>query len=233
MQESIERFFEIHTQLEQSEKKRRREKRREEKSTNAYRWGNRIFWWALCAPAILSIVVGGVAWIGDWREMFIYSWILLGISYLTVLVSPLLGSWLYRSALRRVYQAPFSNLLSINVKIPMQIDGRYLDVFCELPVATLQLGALELKSERASFEKRTTMFAGAIEKIGILPGLLAFMTTLPKLDAQPEWVYALAYATIVVMPLYVFVQMLLVRYDRMIALTELAIERKKYLSAQV
>ncbi|MFC6300505.1 hypothetical protein GNF76_24595 [Pseudomonas sp. CCM 7893] len=227
MQEEIERFFEIHAALEQAEKDRHRVKRQEAKSTAAYRLSNHVFWWALCAPAALSIAVGVVAWLGEWRELFILSWTLLGISYLTILLSPLLGAWLYRSALKNTYRAPFSNLLNINVKVPMQTDGQYLDSFCELSAATLKLGVLELKSERASFERRTTMVAGPIEKIGILPGLLAFMTAIPKLDSQPDWVYALAYSTILVIPLCIFVQVSLVRYERMIALTELAIDRKK------
>lgn len=118
----------------------------------------------------------------------------------------------------------------------MQVDAQYLPELAALSRETLKLGALELKSERSGFEKRTYMVTGALEKVGIFPGSLALfigISTLIKtldgagISARMDWVFSVAVANVFFFFMCGYVQMMLVQYDRMIALTELAIELKK------
>ena len=118
----------------------------------------------------------------------------------------------------------------------MQIDADYLPHLTALPRETLKLGALELKSERSSFEKRTYLVTGALEKLGIFPGIIALFAgcvainkvlTEAGITASPQhWAFVVATASL----FYImcgYVHMTCVRYDRVIALTELALACKK------
>lgn len=224
MQTETQHFLKILADIEHTEKDRRKQIRTQEKSTVAYRLGTKIFWIGVITPAILSVLLLAALWLGAPSWLGYLSIILLALSYMVILLYPFVGAWLYRVKLKAIYRAPFAHLLSLNVENPMQVDGLYLPQLNNLARTTLQLGVVELKNERNSFERRMSLLAGSIEKLGILPGLLALFATLPKLGAQPDWVYAIAYANIPLFLFSILVHTSLIRYDRMIALTELAIQ---------
>ena len=228
MQLETKNLFKILSDIEQAEKKRSQQKKAQEKSTSAYRVGMRVFWWGIIAPNILAILLAAlVALLSAPRWLLFCSISLLLLSYLAIFLYPLLGAWLYRGSIKAFCSAPFSRLLSFNVEPPMEVDMAHFPELVNLPPLPLQLGILELKSERASFEKRLSLLSGQVDKIGLIPGLLATLATIAKLGDQPSWVYALAYATV---PLFLFaftVHMTLIRYDRMIALLELALQHQE------
>ena len=226
MQTETQRFLKILADIEHTEKDRRKQVRTQEKSTVAYRLGTKIFWIGVLTPAVFSLLLSTALWLGAPAWLGYLSIILLALSYVTILLYPFVGAWLYRGKLKAIYRAPFAHLLSLNVENPMLVDSLYLPQLNILEKTTLQLGVIELKSERNSFERRMSLLAGSIEKLGILPGLLALFATLPKLGAQPDWVYAIAYANIPLFLFSILVHMSLIRYDRMIALTELAIQHQ-------
>ena len=84
---------------------------------------------------------------------------------------------------------------------------------------------------------RTYIVTGALDKVGIFPGLLALfvgLSTLAKtltdaaiLTSRLDWMFAVAVANIFFYFMCGYSQVMLMRYDRMIALTELALERKQ------
>lgn len=231
-----EKYIRIKAQIEQAYKQTVRISRNQRKTNRNYRLETQYFWFAMISPSVVAVLLAilGKSIVAHW--MFNVSWVLIAMSYLALFLYPFVGMLLYRHSLKKVISAPFASLLEWNVKTVMQIDAQYLPELAALSRETLKLGALELKSERNGFEKRTYMVVGALEKVGIFPGFLALfigISTLIKtldgagISARMDWVFAVAVANVFFFFMCGYVQMMLVQYDRMIALTELAIELKK------
>ena len=231
-----EKYIRSKAQIEQAYKQTVRISRNQRKTNRNYRLETLYFWSAIISPSVVAVLLAilGKSIVAHW--MFNVSWVLIAMSYLALFLYPFVGVLLYRHSLKKVISAPFASLLEWNVKTVMQIDAQYLPELSALSRETLKLGALELKSERNGFEKRTYMLVGALEKVGIFPGFLALfigISTLIKtldgagISARMDWVFAVAAANVFFFFMCGYVQMMLVQYDRMIALTELAIELKK------
>ncbi len=235
MTTEIEKYLQINAEIEQTYKQALRSKRQQSREGKDARMDRAYFWFALVGPSILAIPL---TIIGKWTHAY---WLynvsagLIAVSYLAMFFYPLLGVLLYRDSLKKVFTAPFANLLELNVKTLMQVEARYLPQLAALSRETLKLGALELKSERDSLEKRTHMVTGALEKVGILPGLLALVVALSSLDTMlvsvgitehMEWLLAIAAINTFFFVMCCYVQFIIVRYERMIALTELAVDCK-------
>lgn len=231
-----DKYIRIKAQIEQAYKQTVRISRNQRKTNRNYRLETQYFWLAMISPSVVAVLLAilGKSIAVHW--LFNISWVLIAMSYLALFLYPFVGVLLYRDSLKKVISAPFASLLEWNVKTVMQIDAQYLPELTALSRETLRLGALELKSERSGFEKRTYMVVGALEKVGIFPGFLALfigISTLIKtldgagISARMDWVFAVAVANVFFFFMCGYVQMMLVQYDRMIALTELAIELKK------
>ncbi|AZF38402.1 hypothetical protein C4J88_3637 [Pseudomonas sp. R4-39-08] len=237
MTAEIEKYLQINAEIERTYKQTVRSNRKQSQAGKDARLDRGYFWFALVGPSILSIPL---TIIGKWTQaywLYNVSWGLIAISYLAMFFYPLLGVLLYRHSLIKIFTAPFANLLEWNVKTLMQVEARYLPELAALSRETLKLGALELKSERDSLERRTHMVTGALEKVGILPGLLALAVALSSLDtmlasvgitAHTEWLLAIAATNTFFFVLCCYVQFMIVRYERMIALTELAVDCKDW-----
>ncbi|MBD8097999.1 hypothetical protein IFR08_07380 [Pseudomonas fluorescens] len=235
MSAEIEKYLQINAEIERSYKQALRNKRQQTRAGKDARLDTAYFRFALVGPSVLAIPL---TIIGKWAQAY---WLynvsagLIAVSYLAMFFYPLLGVLLYRHSLKKAITAPFANLLELNVKTLMQVEARYLPDLAALSRETLKLGALELKSERDSLEKRTHMVTGALEKVGTLPGLLALIVALSSLDdmlvrvgiaERTEWLLAIAATNTFFFVMCCYVQFMIVRYERMIALTELAVDCK-------
>ncbi|MGV6396656.1 hypothetical protein ACTUVN_002092 [Pseudomonas caspiana] len=237
MTNEIDTYLQIKADIEQDYKQTVKANREQDKSGSAEKIGFRVFWFGMVAPSILAVLIAPLGLIEGWRWVFNVSWGLIALSYLILFIYPFLGLWLYRDSLKKLVSSPFACLLEWNVKTVMQVDARHLPRLVALSRDTLKLGALELKNERNSFERRTYIVTGALDKVGIFPGLLALfvgLSTLAKtltdaaiLTSRLDWMFAVAVANIFFYFMCGYSQVMLMRYDRMIALTELALERKQ------
>ena len=93
----------------------------------------------------------------------------------------------------------------------------------------LEISLIEMKAERAAFEKRVALIVGMMDKVGLLPGIVAIFVSLPKIKAiDIDWVLAIAYA----MPFLYFMGLwshyLMSKMSRHISLMEYALEQKKH-----
>lgn len=230
-----QKYLDIISEIEHAYRQTVRANRRQYQASRNYRFTTRYFWFAMISPSVVAVLLAMFGKATGYFWLFNVSWVLVAVSYLSLLCYPVMGVILYRHSLVKVFSAPFTNLLECNVKEILEIDAQFLPRLAALSRGTLRLGALELKSERSSFEKRTYMVTGALEKVGIFPGALALFVGISALikalnevgvTARMDWVFAVAVANIFFFIMCVFVQMMLVKYDRIIALTELAIEEK-------
>ncbi len=157
--------------------------------------------------------------------------LMLLVLYLASLAHPFLLAWVHRKALSKAANNPFELLLG-NASTTASVDSLLIPKLLRSPIEDIELLALELKAEKEFFERRLSLVVGSIEKIGLAPGLLAAGISLSNIKSiQSEWVVALAYATPL---LYLFGasgHFLLMRLDRMVKVTELALARKKALTS--
>lgn len=151
---------------------------------------------------------------------------LLLLLYLTIPAIQIYRVYRYRSKIKRSFLLPLCESLNLNVKTELSVDGMFFPLLKELTTEELQLGLLEIKNEREFLEKRMNLLIGPIDKLGILPGIVATITALTKIPENYNWISAIAYGYMVLSFLSLFFYQLIMRYERMIALTELALESK-------
>ena len=151
--------------------------------------------------------------------------LILLLSYITFFLQPFVMMWFNRGVIIKVFTNPLSIFLD-NSKATAYNDLFAISRLSSKPVENLRFLKLELEAERTSLEKRVSLISGAIEKVGLIPGLLALIVTIGKLGGeQPSWVYGVAYS----IPIFYFIStaihMQVSKLERMEALVEEAIER--------
>lgn len=236
MTHEVDKYLQIKAEIELAYNNVVKEKRKQDKTSHAEKTGLKVFWLGIIAPPILALLLAPISIMNGMGWMVYVCWSLLAIAGVTLVCFPILGIWLYRNSLLKFKANPVGCQLEWNIKTIMHVDAHYLPQLIALPTETLRLGALELKNECSSLEKRAHIVTGALEKVGIFPGALALLVGLAgvvKVLADAEIKISIMYWVMVVGAATIFYimcgysQMTRVRYERLIALTELAIERKK------
>lgn len=130
---------------------------------------------------------------------------------------------------RRLFRLPFNRAINLNVKSVYCSDKKYLKQLILLDVSELKFGYLELNSEYEYFKKRINLVIGPIDKLGILPGLIATVGVLPNtIEAFGinYWVSIFSYAYIGLIIFSLFFYDTVAKYERMLSLTKFVIESK-------
>lgn len=174
----------------------------------------------------LSIVLALLNYAFEYKTLLLYSLILLIISYCVLIITPFISAYQNRSKIKKSFSLPFSSAINQNVKKEFIIDQRYLPKLIALDKKELELGLLEIKHERNFLEKRILLITGPVDKLGILPGIISTLAATTKLSAPNGWLIGITYGYIALVILSLFFYQTMMRYDRMIALTELAISKK-------
>lgn len=237
MSNEIEKYLHIKARIEQADKHVVDTLRQEHSASRRLQMGTKRFWFCVLAPLFLAVLIALAGLLEPMRWIYYASWGLIAVSYGALFVYPVLCIGRYRDSVRNVLTAPFASLAGINVRTRLLIDEQFLPLLTALSSHTLALGVLELKNERSGFERRLRLATGVLQNIGIVPGLLALSAGLISLCKTLlgmgsfviylDWVFTLAAVNLFLYLLCGYAQTVLTRDDRMIALTELAIERKK------
>lgn len=195
--------------------------------TAAHRFEHRLFLEIAVLPFCLSLLFAGAANFLDaaWlRDPGILS---LLVAYVGVFVHPLLSAWIHRRHIGAFLRHPFGVLLN-NAVAMAAVDLRYLPRLERKPLQLLEVTSLEIEAERRSFERRISLVIGAIDKVGLAPGLLATFLSLHQLPSTlSQLVLALAYATPALYFFGAMAHLMAMRLDRMSKLLDLAVARKK------
>ncbi|MEE4802245.1 hypothetical protein V2K66_06520 [Pseudomonas alliivorans] len=237
MSNEIEKYLHIKARIEQADKHVVDTLRQEHSVSRRLQMSTKCFWFCVLAPLLLAVLIALAGLLEPMRWIYYASWGLIAVSYGALFVYPVLCIGRYRDSVRNVVAAPFASLAGINVRTRLLIDEQFLPLLTALSSHTLALGVLELKNERSGFERRLRLATGVLQNIGIVPGLLALSAGLISLCKTLlgmgsfviylDWVFTLAAVNLFLYLLCGYAQTVLTRDDRMIALTELAIERKK------
>lgn len=174
----------------------------------------------------LSIVLALLSYAFEYKTLLLYSLILLIISYCILIITPFISAYQNRSKIKKSFSLPFSSAINQNVKKEFIIDQRYLPKLIALDKKELELGLLEIKHERNFLEKRILLITGPVDKLGILPGIISTLAATTKLADPNGWLMGITYGYIALVVLSLFFYQIMMRYVRMIALTELAILKK-------
>ncbi|MEE4918957.1 hypothetical protein V2K23_06035 [Pseudomonas alliivorans] len=236
MSNEIEQYLHIKARIEQADRHVVETLRQEHSTSRRLQMSTKRFWFCVLAPLFLAVLIALAGLLELMRWIYYASWGLIAVSYGALFVYPVLCIGRYRDSVRNVVAAPFASLAGINVRTRLLIDEQFLPLLTALSSHTLALGVLELKNERSRFERRLRLATGVLQNIGIVPGLLALSAGLISLCKTLlgmgsfviylDWVFTLAAVNLFLYLLCGYAQTVLTRDDRMIALTELAIERK-------
>jgi len=153
--------------------------------------------------------------------------LLILLDYLIIPIMQIHGIYKYRYKIKRSILLPFNEAINQNIKTELFIDKMHLPSLTNLTSDELKLGLLEIKHERNFLEKRLLLLIGPIDKLGILPGIVATVAALTKIPENHSWISAIAYGYMGLTFFSLFFYHLIIRYERMMALTELAIEIKQ------
>lgn len=201
--------------------------RRQRASTHEHSFLKRLLFELTVFPFALSMLLAVIVYFGSIPWLIDSSIVGLLIAYIGVLLHPLISAWVHRKSIREMLNHPFGILLR-NSASTASVDLKYLPKLERKPLRLLEVLALEIKAERDFFERRISLVVGAIEKVGLAPGLLATFLSLRKLpgDISP-WIAGLAYATPALYFFAALAHFLAMRLDRMSKLVELAIAYRK------
>lgn len=159
------------------------------------------------------------------RWLIDLSIVLIALSYVVLILMPIIKIYQQRNTIKYFFTMPLSASVEQNIKKEALTDERFLADFVRLGKPTLELGLLEIKHEREFLSKRINLIVGPVDKLGILPGIISMVITLAKPVAGHDWVMGLAYGYIGLVVLSLSFINLLVKYDRVILLTEVALSR--------
>lgn len=222
---TVESLYQLAEEISDKEiKERKNINKKEDRRIFSY------FVWICLAPFSAAVTL---ALANKWyfKEPFLGNVALffLLFSYLAIMIQPFHSVWIFRKSIFRSIKNPFSVILN-NSKIIASADNVLVEKLLDRPIEHLSFLRLELKAEKNALLKRISLVIGAIEKIGLLPGILALLVTLGRLGkSQPEWVYILAYVTPVFYVFGIVMHSLISRIERINMLIEYAIELKKQL----
>ena len=200
-----------------------RKKKKSKENFMSKKWIIRYWWLIFVVILYCSSLVFFI-----FSKNYIWAYILLISIYLLIGCSL---SFTYKIIKRekRLFDLPFNRTINFNIKSTYCSDKKYLKQLISLDVSELKFGYLELNSEYEYFKKRINLFIGPVDKLGVLPGLIATIGVLPNtIDTFGinYWVSIFSYAYIGLIIFSLFFYDTVAKYERMLSLTKFVIESK-------
>lgn len=146
--------------------------------------------------------------------------------YLLFIIAPFFLAYKNRSKIRNGFFLPFNSAINLNIKSEALIDQKHVQKLASLDKVELELGLMEIKHEKNFLEKRMLLIIGPIDKLGILPGIMSAFATVTTLSSENGWLIGATYGYMALVISALFFYQLIMRYNRMITLTELVISKK-------
>lgn len=112
------------------------------------------------------------------------------------------------------------------MRVGGEADSKYLSALKSLSYETLALGCLELEHGRDWFTRGIASLVGVIEKVGLIPSILSLIALFAIPDRLPTWASPLISLSILLYSTSFVLQERIIRFDRLLALTKLALALK-------
>ena len=177
---------------------------------------------------LVSIVSAAVYRFSETSQVWAWSAIIfLSLFYILTLVIPFLA---VISNIRGFFRMLDNPLLVIfeNSRITQSADKLTSPSFKRFTLQSLKEVRFEIASETEALKKRIAHLIGALDKVGVFPGILALIVLVGQLgEDQPDWAYGLAYATGVLYLLSMAGYLATARAERLIGLIDTAIKDRE------
>lgn len=126
----------------------------------------------------------------------------------------------------RIMQNPFDGLLARMHEASVN-EAKYINELLAFEVIVLEYALTQYKAERNAFERRTAILAGTLEKVGIVPAMLAYFAVASTvLKDAGQFVVVIVWTVPAFYCLAFFGGMINLKMDRVLALLELSIKLK-------
>ncbi|PTV56781.1 hypothetical protein [Pseudomonas putida] len=220
-------FLGILSDIERDQKLALNEARKIERGRTPARLHRHLSWWIGITLMFFTVFFGGWAKLGDRPWAANAALICVIACYALILAQPFLLAWINRQALREALRLPFSTTMRISMQTPMEIDKLHFPRLKALPRLDLDIGLSSLKNEASFRERCTGWIIGPLEKVGLIPGCVAIVYATANVSSATEMATSLAWGNVILTTIGVFANVYIVRYQRMIALVELAIKHQE------
>lgn len=140
------------------------------------------------------------------------------------------SQFIYKSLKKDIksFTLPINHSINLNVKGNYVIDKKYLKALISLDIEQLKFGYLELNHSYECLKRRISLVFGPLDKLGVFPGIISLLGLLPQVKALSwQWIEVIPYSYGGLMILGLFFYNDLDKYERMLALIKLTIERKE------
>jgi hypothetical protein len=222
--DTIAEIFSIVKALNDTEKKAQKEF-----TKNARFRGQRAVTWVPTFSFIAAVILCFLSKLLEIQLLFKISFGFLVISYSAYIISQLFITfkdiWNYRNFLRD----PLDSMLD-NTRRYAETHVTHVNNLYNYESEALKHVLAELKGGRAAWEKHISLFVGALEKVGIIPGLAALIAIYIRPEISKPltgWIAGIAYATPVIFGIGLHAHDHMAILDRHIMLIEMVIENKK------
>jgi len=152
--------------------------------------------------------------------------LLVQVFGLGLLFVPIIGGAVFFWQLRKSPYKPFYSL----VKSSAEMDVLFVNRLCQCDKRAIQYVLAYYKYERNGLEKRSSLFCGSVERIGLLPAiaaLIVLMSSLAKISEVATWAVMLGPLIFIFYLMNIGIFQMTQRMDRVIAMLEYCIQSRK------
>jgi hypothetical protein len=177
-------------------------------------------------PAFFFLLAVGLAFSYRWLQR---PWVIVGAyvtlipMYVSIIVGQFISIW---TEAKPLYRKGYVGVIVGNAAKWGESDVQHVHALSQYQRHDIQYVLVELKAERAAWERRVGTLVGAQEKIGIIPGLVGLSAALlPQFKGVqvPSWIVGLAFGTPLLYFLGLWSHYAMMNLDRVIMLLELVI----------
>lgn len=199
---------------------------------------NWFFFIGIIAPCLLSIILIITSVIIKSEYVKIAALASLVIAYFSAIAMPVVSIIVYKSSFLKFFTDPLAPQLR-NASIAIATTKHFLPLMMRCSKSELELAGLELKTERDALEKRVGLIMGAIDKIGLWPGLISLLVGLIKVYEWLrelkgvgeikgiDWCLGIASVLLAFYVMGLIAHTSIMRIDRALKLIDLAAAKKK------
>jgi len=178
------------------------------------------FYFICIIGVILSIVILLVWRVSHYEPAKVLSLLLLALSYFGIISTPFIELYFHRKVIGGFFKNPLATIYD-NAKCNHEVDSKYISYFLSIDLDKLKIVHLELIAEKTAFEKRVALLVGAIEKVGVAPGVFAFLVSFDSIKKiELDWILAIAYVIPIFYLFGAFCHVLISRMERHISLID-------------
>jgi hypothetical protein len=179
----------------------------------------------LCLTSLASAVYYRVSETDEF-----WAWVAIISLFLFYILALVLPFWAVFSNRKNFFHAHVNPLLVIleNSRITQLADKLASQSFKRFTLQALKDVRFEIKTETEGFKTRIAHLIGALDKVGVFPGILALVIFVERLgEDQQDWAYGLAIATAVLYLLGCIGYLATARAERLVGLIDSAIKARE------